>query len=78
MKHIYSVESILGGSNFYDENGQLVGYSVPGICGGEDFYGVNGETGFSAPGIGGCEDYFGSDGKTAYIIAKGDYRDEAH
>ena len=43
MSRIYSVDSILGGRDFYDENGNHVGYSVPGIGGGEDFYWDNGE-----------------------------------
>ena len=66
MSRINGFESIFGGSDFYDENGNYVGSSVPGIGGGEDFYFANGETGYTVPGIGGGEDYFGSNGKTAY------------
>ena len=67
-KRIYSVKSILGGSDFYDENGQLIGYSVPGIGGGEDFYGVNGETGYSVDSVLGGQDLYGSDGQRAYTV----------
>lgn len=47
MKRIYSVESVFGGQDFYDENGNFIGYSVPGIAGGEDFFFTNGESGYS-------------------------------
>ena len=66
MKRITRIDSSLGGADFYDESGNLVGYSLPGIGGGEDFYGINGETAYSVPGIGGGEDIYGPDGETAY------------
>ena len=67
-KRIYSVKSVLGGSDFYDENGRHIGYSVPGIGGGEDFYGVNGETGYSVGSVLGGQDFYGSDGQRAYTV----------
>ena len=51
MKRIYSVQSILGGQDFYDDNGQFVGYSVPGIGSGEDYYYSNGETGYTVDSV---------------------------
>lgn len=69
MKKIYSVESILGGSDYYDENGNHVGYSIPGIGGGQDFFFDNGETGYTVDSIiGNGEDFYGSDGKRAYTV----------
>ena len=69
MKRIYSVDSVLGGRDFYDENGNRVGYSVPGIGGGEDFYWENRETGYSVDSVtGNGQDYYGSDGTRAYTV----------
>ena len=68
MKRITRIDSILGGADFYDENGQLIGYSVPGIGGGEDYYGINGETAYSVPGVCGGEDIYGPNGKVAYTV----------
>ena len=69
MSRIYSVESIFGGQDFYDENGKHVGYSVPGIGGGEDYFWDNGETGYSVDAvIGNGQDYYGSDGTRAYSV----------
>jgi len=69
MSRIYGIESIFGGSDFYDENGNHVGYSVPGIGGGEDYYWDNGETGYTVDSIiGNGQDYYGSDGMRAYSI----------
>lgn len=36
MSRINSVPGIFGGEDFYDENGQKIGYSVPGLYGGEN------------------------------------------
>ena len=68
MKHIDSIESVFGGADFYDENGQFIGHFIPDIGGGKDFYDVNGETAYSVPGICGGEDIYSSDGKTAYTV----------
>ena len=38
MKKIYSVDSVFGGSDIYDENGNHIGFSVPGIGGGKEYY----------------------------------------
>lgn len=67
-KKYYSVKSILGGSDFYDENGRFVGHSVPGIGGGEDFFVVNGETGYSIDSVFGGQDFYGSNGTRAYSV----------
>ena len=61
-KRIYSVDSIFGGADFYDESGNLVGYSVPGIFGGQDYYGTNGKTMYSVPSIISGEDFYGENG----------------
>ena len=68
MKRIYRVESILGGSNLYDENGNHIGYSVPGIGGGEDYFFNNGETGYTVDSVINGQDYYGSDGTRAYSV----------
>ena len=69
VKKIYGVESIFGGSDFYDENGNHVGYSVPGIGGGEDYFWDNGETGYTVDSvIGNGQNYYGSEGTRAYSI----------
>ena len=69
VKRIYGVNSILGGQDFYDENGNHVGYSVPGIGGGEDFFWDNGETGYTVDSvIGNGQNYYGSDGTRAYTV----------
>lgn len=69
MSRIYGIESAFGGSDFYDENGNHVGYSVPGIGGGEDYYWDDGSTGYSVDSIiGNGQDYFGSDSKRAYSV----------
>lgn len=67
-KRIYSVDSVFGGVDFYDESGNLVGYSVPGIFGGEDHYGTNGKTMYSVPSVFGGEDFFGDNG---YVYREG-------
>ena len=36
MSKIHSVPGLFGGEEFYDENGNRVGYSVPGLFGGEN------------------------------------------
>ena len=43
MSRINSVPGLFGGEDFYDENGNKVGYSVPGIFGGRDFYDADGK-----------------------------------
>ena len=68
MKRIYRVESILGGSNFYDEGGNHIGYSIPGIGGGEDYFFSNGETGYTVDSVINGQDYNGSDGVHAHTI----------
>ena len=69
MKRIYSIKSALGGSDFYDEDGNHIGYSVPGIGGGEDYFWDNGGTGYTIDSIiGNGQDYYGSDGTRAYTI----------
>ena len=69
MGRIYGIESAFGGSDFYDENGNHVGYSVPGIGGGEDYFWDNGETGYTVDSvIGNGQDYYGSDGTRAYTV----------
>lgn len=45
-KRLYSIHSVFGGRDFYDENGQRIGYSVPSITGnGEDFVWSDGSHG---------------------------------
>ena len=69
MDRIHSIKSSFGGSDFYDENGNHVGYSVPGIGGGEDFFWDNGETGYSVDSvIGNGQNYYSSDGTRAYTV----------
>ena len=69
VKRIYGIESVFGGQDFYDENGNHVGYSVPGIGGGEDYFWDNGETGYTVDSIiGNGQDYYGSNGTNAYSI----------
>ncbi len=69
MKHIYGVENAFGGSDYFDENGQLVGSSVPGIGGGEDFYGNDGTTGHSVDSVfGNGQDIYFSDGKVVHTV----------
>ena len=69
MKIIYRVGSAFGGSDFYDENGNHIGYSVPGIGGGEDYFFDNGETGYTVDSvIGNGEDYYNSNGTQAFSI----------
>ena len=69
MRRITRIESALGGANFYDEDGNLIGYSLPGIFGGEDYFWDNGESGYTVDNIiGNGEDYVGSDGTRAYSI----------
>lgn len=68
MKRIYRVESILGGSNFYDEDGNHIGYSVPGIGGGEDYFFNNGETGYTVDSVINGQDYYGSDGIRTHSV----------
>ena len=43
MSRINSIPGLFGGEDFYDENGQMVGYSVPGIFGGRDFFDADGQ-----------------------------------
>ena len=68
MSRIYSIQSAFGGSDFYDENGNHVGYSVPGIGGGEDFFWDNGETGYTVDSAINGQDYYGSDGTRAFTV----------
>ncbi len=68
MKRIYRVESILGGSNLYDEDGNHIGYSVPGIGGGEDYFFTDGKTGYTVDSVINGLDYYGSDGTQAHTI----------
>ena len=68
MKKIYHVQGVLGGSTFYDENSNYLGFSLPGIGGGEDFFFDTGETGYTVDSIISGQDYYGSDGKQAHTI----------
>ena len=69
MSKITGIESIFGGSDFYDESGNHIGYSVPGIGGGEDYYWDNGTTGYTVDSIvGNRQNYYGSDGTRAHSI----------
>ena len=43
MSRINSVPGFFGGEDFYNENGNKVGYSVPGFFGGRDFYDADGK-----------------------------------
>ena len=66
MKKYYTVESLLGGKNIYDESGKLVGYSVKSALGGEDFYVVSGKlAGYSVDSVFGGEDYYNGSGSPA-------------
>ena len=52
MSRINSIPGLFGGEDFYDENGQMVGYSVPGIFGGRDFFDADGKpAGYSVDSI---------------------------
>ena len=56
---IYSIPSVLGGRDFYDETGRLVGHSVPSVLGnGEDFYGEH--RGYSVDSVICGQDYYGN------------------
>ncbi len=69
MKHIYGVENVFGGSDYFEENGQLIGSSVPGICSGEDFYGTDGTTAYSVDSVfGNGQDIYFSNGKVAHTV----------
>ena len=58
MKHIYSIEGLCGGSDYYDDTGALIAYSVPSIFGGEDIYIVDGKSGYTIDSpIGGVDIY---------------------
>lgn len=59
---IHSIPSPLGGSNYYDDTGKLVGYSVPGVLGGENIYGTNGERGFTVDSPICGQNYYGDKG----------------
>lgn len=56
MSHIYNIPSVLGGSDFFDDSGQFVGYSVPSAFGGEDFYGMDNSYGSSVDSTLGGQD----------------------
>lgn len=56
------MKSVFGGTDYYDENGQRIGYAVPGIGGGEDIFLSNGETGYTVESILGGKDYYGING----------------
>ena len=43
LRRAYSVGSVFGGRDHYDENGKLIGYSVDSVISGEDFYDVDGQ-----------------------------------
>lgn len=62
MKKFYSIESIFGGSDFYDESGSKIGYSVPGIGGGEDFFFDDGTQGYSVDSVVNGKDFYVYDG----------------
>ena len=67
-RKIYRVESILSGSNFYDEEGNHIGYSVLGIGGGEDYFFNDGETGYTVGSVINGQDYYGSDGTRVHSV----------
>ena len=67
MSRLYKIDGFFGGSDIYDENGNLVGFSVPGIIDGEDFYWNDGRTGFTVDSIFDTgQNYYGSDGTIVY------------
>ena len=68
MKRLYSIEGVFGGTDYYDENGEHVGYSVPGVLGGEDYRWDNGETGYSVDSVFSGQNYHGSDGTEVWTV----------
>lgn len=63
MGKIHSVPGLFGGEDFYDENGNQVGYSVPGLFGGRDFYDADGrQTGYSVDSVISGEDFYDQNG----------------
>ena len=60
----YSLPSIFGGMNHYDEHGKKIGYSMPSILGGMNHYDEHGKkTGSSYPGILGGASHYDEDGE---------------
>ena len=52
MGNIHGIPGLFGGEEFYDDDGNQIGYSVPGIFGGRDFYDADGNhTGYSVDGL---------------------------
>jgi len=70
MADIHSVPGFFGGEDFYDENGQKVGYSVPGIFGGRDFYDADGKpAGYTVDSIICGENFYDEHGnRTGYSV----------
>ena len=68
-KRLYSIHSVFGGRDFYDENGQRIGYSVPSITGnGEDFVWSDGSHGYSVDSVIAGQDYHGGNGISAWTV----------
>ena len=62
-KRITSLPGVFGGTDHYDEDGNLVGYSLPGIFGGVDHYHADGTpAGYSVEGIFGGMDHYDAEG----------------
>jgi len=62
MKRFYSVPSVFGGKDYYNEDGEKVGWSAPSIIDGEVIYNSDGEkNGWSTESAFGGENYFMED-----------------
>lgn len=67
---IYGIDSVLGGQDFYDENG-YVGHSVESITGnGQDFYDKNGNfVGYTVDSlVGNGQNFYGADGSRSFSV----------
>ena len=59
MKRFYSVPSVFGGKDYYNEDGEKVGWSAPSIIDGEVIYNFDGEkVGWSNESVFGGENFF--------------------
>ena len=69
-KKITSIPGLFGGTDHYDEDGNLVGYSLPGIFGGVDHYNADGSSaGYSIDGpLGGMDHYDANGHNTGYSV----------
>ena len=65
-KEVFSVPGVFGGTDHYDEDGNLIGYSMPGPLGGTDHFNADGSpAGYSVGGVFAGTDHFDEEGRPA-------------